>query len=158
MARVIACANGLGVAQLRECSEASLCWLILLTVCVETVGSRLCSTYISFVSSQYVSDPINSIVFSCALLACETDPVTCIPQRRIHGHSTHLTPFTQRICFFPAPTRVMCTLVAFLTKPLVCVCVQTVRSQDFTPTFRYCSCNCMCWVAWRCSATPKTND
>ena len=70
----------LGVAQLRECSEASLCWLILLTVCVETVGSRLCSTYISFVSSQGVSDPINSIVFSCALLVCETDPVTCKPQ------------------------------------------------------------------------------
>ena len=81
-------------------------------------------------------------------------------QRRIHGYSTHLTPFTQRICFFPAPTRVMCTLVAFLTKPLVCVCVcvQAVRSQDFIPTFRYCSCNCMCWVAWRCSATPETND
>ena len=56
--------------------------LLILTVCVETVGSRLCSTYISFVSSQGVSDPINSIVFSCALLACETDPATCIPQAR----------------------------------------------------------------------------
>ena len=55
--------------------------LLILTVCVETVGSRLCSSYISFVSSQTVSDPINSIIFSCALLACETDPVTCIPQR-----------------------------------------------------------------------------
>ena len=55
--------------------------LFILTVCVETVGSRLCSSYIYFVSSQYVSDPINSIVFSCALLACETDPATCIPQR-----------------------------------------------------------------------------
>ena len=53
--------------------------LLILTVCVETVGSRLCSSYISFVSSQYVSDPINSIIFSCALLACETDPVTCRP-------------------------------------------------------------------------------
>ena len=56
--------------------------LLILTVCVETVGSGLCSTYISFVSSQGVSDPINSIVFSCALLVCEKDPVTCIPQRR----------------------------------------------------------------------------
>ena len=53
--------------------------LLILTVCVETVGSRLCSSYIYFVSSQYVSDPINSIIFSCALLACETDPVTCRP-------------------------------------------------------------------------------
>ena len=59
--------------------------LLILTVCVETVGSRLCFTYISFVSSQYVSDPINSIVFSCALLACETDPATCIPQRRLRN-------------------------------------------------------------------------
>ena len=68
--------------------------LLILTVCVETVGSRLCSSYIYFVSSQYVSDPINSIIFSCALLACETDPVTCRPhvwlgvaQLRIHGHN-----------------------------------------------------------------------
>ena len=61
--------------------------LLILTVCVETVGSRLCSSYIYFVSSQYVSDPINSIIFSCALLACETDPATCIPQPRIHGHN-----------------------------------------------------------------------
>ena len=30
-------------------------------------------------SSQDVSDPINSRVFHCALLACETDPVTCRP-------------------------------------------------------------------------------
>ena len=32
-------------------------------------------------SPQYVSDPINSRVFHCALLACETDPATCRPQR-----------------------------------------------------------------------------
>ena len=77
-ARVLMC----GLALLSDASAASLCWLILLTVCVETVGSRLCSTYISFVSSQGVSEPINSIIFSCALLACETDPATCIPQLR----------------------------------------------------------------------------
>ena len=57
--------------------------LLILTVCVETVGSRLCSSYIYFVSSQHVSDPINSIIFSCALLACETDPARCKPQRRL---------------------------------------------------------------------------
>ena len=42
------------------------------------VGSRLRSSHLSFVSSQWVSDPINSRVFHCAVLACETDPATCI--------------------------------------------------------------------------------
>ena len=84
------------VHALSDASAASLCWLILLTVCVETVGSRLCSTYISFVSSQFVSDPINSFVFSCALLACETDPATCIPQRRQRSIAL-LVDFTDRM-------------------------------------------------------------
>ena len=51
--------------------------LLILTVCVETVGSRLCSSYIYFVSSQYVSDPINSIVFF----------VLCLPVRRTQSHA-----------------------------------------------------------------------
>ena len=50
----------------------------------------------------------------------------------------------------------------------MCVCVreQPVRSQDLASIFRCCSCNCMCGVAWRCSAltralhsaTTETND
>ena len=74
IARVIACAGCLaslsdanvGVLGLTscECSIGSLCWLILLTVYVKNCGSQLRSSYISFVSSQRVSDPINSRVFS----------------------------------------------------------------------------------------------
>ena len=69
--------------------------------CEMSVGSRLVSCYVSFVSSQGVSDTI-SIVLPCALLVCETDPAPCIrhgaAQPRIHGHSTHFTTFQDFTC------------------------------------------------------------
>ena len=51
--------------------------LLILTVCVETVGSRLCSTYISFVSPQNVSDPSTP----------ESFIVLCLPVRRTQSHA-----------------------------------------------------------------------
>ena len=118
--------------------------LLILTVCVETVGSRLCSSYIYFVSSQYVSDPINSIIFSCALLACETDPVTCRPHVWLG--------------------------VAQLREKLTILCAHAMkchgarslqRSGRKFPLALTHACRhlltCSC-VAWRCSATTETND
>ena len=54
--------------------------LLILTVCVETVGSRLCSSYIYFVSSQYVSDLMtpSTPLFSLVL---------CLPVRRTQSHA-----------------------------------------------------------------------
>ena len=49
--------------------------------CEMSVGSRLVSCYVSFVSSQGVSSDLSdtiSIVLPCVLLVCETDPAPCI--------------------------------------------------------------------------------
>ena len=63
-----------------------------------------------------------------------------------------LTPICVWMCFQrSAFTKELRTLVAFLTRRFVCVCVQAVRSQDFLSIILGHSLrNYMRWMAWRC--------
>ena len=79
---------------------------------------------------------INSSFFRCALLVCERDPATCIPHdafRTQHAfdsiHTTHLlfsSAYTSNVHVSSISDKAVGVCV------FVCVCVQAVRSQDFT--------------------------
>ena len=68
--------------------------------CEMSVGSRLVSCYVSFVSSQGVSSDLSdtiSIVLPCVLLVCETDPAPCIRHGAAQPRCTPAFTDTARI-------------------------------------------------------------